>query len=396
MNNIDEPVADMLKRKDEIGGPNTYPLYPFGWAHAMNTPFQWCKQVASHFGGTRDGMVVTWPGRIKDKGGLRSQFHHVIDVAPTILDAVGIPAPNIVNGVPQKPMSGVSMVYTFDDAKASSTRVTQYFELYGNRAIYHDGWIAAAGPVEMPWSVMPVKKSIDDIPWELYHISDDYSEAVNLADKEPAKLRELQDLFWIEAAKYHVLPIMLGKIPPGPPPPNLAAGRSNVVYYPGAERIPNAAAPNLVDISFHIDADATIPEKGANGILFAQGGRFNGHALYLLNGKLVYHYSFLNIAHYNVTSNDVVPAGKHRLTADFKYDGGGAGKGGLLTLLMDGKPIGSGRIERTVPLVLAPVGEGLSVGKTFGAPLNDDFKPPFAFTGTLEKVTVTRGSHAAP
>ena len=384
-----EDFADLKKRINEIGGPNTYPEYPLGWAHAMNTPFQWCKQIASHFGGTRDGMVVTWPARIKDKGGLRSQFHHVIDVTPTILEAVGLPAPSIVNGVQQKPMAGVSMMYTFDDAKAPSTRSTQYFELFGNRAIYHDGWIAAAGPVEMPWAVATVKKSIDDIKWELYHITEDYSEANNLADKEPAKLRELQDLFWAEAARNHVLPIMMGKIPPGPPQPSLARGRSSFVFYPGTKRLPMGSALNLVDLSFSIEADVTVPDKPGNGVLITQGGRFGGYALYLLNGKLVYAYSYLNAAHYEVRSSSSVPAGKHKLGVDFKYDGFGAGKGGTATLTLDGKEIGSGRIEKTAPTVLG-FDEGLAVGLDTGTPVSDDYKVPFAFNGTLTQVTVTR------
>jgi arylsulfatase len=389
MYGIQEDFADLKRRVDEIGGPNTYPEYPFGWAHAMNAPFQWCKQIASHFGGTRDGMVVSWPARIKDKGGIRSQFHHVVDVAPTILDAVGIQAPAIVNGVTQKPMAGVSMVYTFDDGKAPSTRSTQYFELFGNRAIYHDGWVAAAGPVEMPWSVMPTKKSIDDIKWQLYHITEDYSEADDLAAKEPAKLRELQDLFWSEAARNHVLPIILGKFPPGPPPPSFTRGRSTFVYYPGTPRLSAGTAPSLLDSSFTIEAETTVPDKDANGVLFAQGGRFGGYALYLLNGRLVYHYSFLNASHYSVASTETVTPGNHKLAVDFKYDGGGAGKGGVATLMVDGKPVGTGRIERTAPYFLN-LDEGIAVGRAVGTPVSDDYSVPFAFTGTLTKVTVTK------
>jgi arylsulfatase len=389
MNGIQEQIPDIKKRIDEIGGPKTYPEYPFGWAHAMNTPFQWCKQIASHFGGTRDGMVITWPARIKDKGGLRSQFHHVIDVAPTILDAIGIPAPTWVNGIQQKPIAGVSMVYSFDNPKAPSTRSTQYFELYGNRAIYHDGWVAAAGPVEMPWAVGPVKKSIDDIKWELYHITDDYSEANDLAAKEPAKLRELQDLFWAEAARNHVLPILFGKFSPGPPTPNLTRGQTSFVYYPNTPRVPLSDAPNLVNSSFVVEADATVPDGGTSGVLFTEGGRFGGQALYVLNDRLVYQYSLLDMAHTIVTSTEKIPSGAHKFAVDFKYDGGGMGKGALATLLVDGKPVGAGRIERTIPFI-AGIDEGLSVGLDTGTPVGDDYTVPFAFTGTLSKVTVTR------
>jgi len=388
MNGMSEDLADMKRRLDDIGGPKAYNEYPVGWAHAMDAPFQWFKQVASHFGGTRNGMVMSWPARIKDKGGVRSQFHHVIDIAPTILDVVGLPAPTLVNGVQQKPMAGVSMAYSFDDAKAPSARATQYFELFGNRAIYHDGWVAAAGPVEMPWSITPVRKSIDDVKWALYHITDDYSESEDLAAQQPAKLRELQDLFWAEAARNHVLPIIMGKFPPGPPRPSFALGRSTFTFYPGMTRLPSGSAPNVVDRSFTIEAEAEIPANGGSGVVLTQGGRFGGYGLYLLDGKLVYHYSFLDIAHYTVSSTGKVPSGRHKIGVDFKYDGGGAGKGGVATLLVDGKPVGEGRIEKTAPFTLG-FGEGLDVGLDTGTPVSDDYKVPFPFNGTLGKVTMT-------
>ncbi|MGE0760445.1 MAG: arylsulfatase, partial [Pirellulaceae bacterium] len=244
-NGIPEDFNELLKRMDELGSATTFNHYPIGWAHAMNTPFQWTKQVASHFGGTRNGLVISWPARIKDKGGVRTQFHHVIDIAPTILEAVGVESPSVLNGVPQKPIEGVSMAYTFNDAQAPSRHRTQYFEMAANRAIYDDGWVACTTPPVAPWVSVWKPIDIDDYQWELYHVAEDFSEAVNLAHKEPAKLRELQDLFWIEAAKYNVLPIDNRRVErldvslrPSP-----TAGRSVFTYYAGQTRIPEGSAP---------------------------------------------------------------------------------------------------------------------------------------------------------
>jgi arylsulfatase len=389
MNGSDEDLAQQERRIDDIGTAKAYNIYPVGWAYAMDTPFKGFKQVASHFGGTRNGMVMAWPARIKSPGGLRSQFHHVIDIAPTILDVAGIPQPTVVNGVPQKPMAGVSMAYTFDSATAPSMRSTQYFEMFGNRAIYHDGWVAAAGPVEMPWSSAPLHQSIDDIQWELYHIADDYSEAVDLAQQQPAKLRELQDLFWIEATRNHVLPMMLGKFVAGPPRPSLAADRNTFVFYPGTIRLPYGAAPIVNGgRSFEAEADVNIPAGGGSGILFTQGGRFGGCSLYLLKGKLVYQYNLLDTVRYTVSSDTAVPPGQHRIGVDFKYDGGGIRKAGTATLLLDNKPIGSGRIEQTARFGQG-YGEGFDVGLDSGTPVSDDYEVPFPFNGTLTRVTVT-------
>lgn len=389
MNGMSEELPVLLEHLDELGGPMAYNHYPVGWAHAMDTPFQWFKQVASHFGGTRNGMVIAWPGRIKAQGEVRSQFHHVIDIAPTILDILGLGAPASVNGVPQKPMTGVSMAYTFDDAKVPSARKTQYFELVGNRAIYHDGWVAAAGPVEMPWAFSMNIESIDDIRWELYHIANDYSEAIDLADKEPEKLRQLQDLFWIEAARNQVLPIMRGTANmPGPAKPSTARGRTEFVYYPGTRRVPPGSSPDLTNRSFRIVADVDLPPDGAKGMLFNQGGRFGGHGLYLLDGVLVYHYNLLGKTRYSVVSSEKMPSGRHALGIDFKADGGGYGKGGQVTLLVDGQPVGEGCIDKTVPWVLSYV-EGLNVGLDTGTPISEDYRVPFPFAGTLHKVTVT-------
>ena len=388
MNGIDEKTAQIKARIDDIGGPRAYNIYPIGWAHAMDAPFQWFKQLASHFGATRDGMVVSWPARIKEKGGIRTQFHHVIDIAPTLLDLIGIPAPELVNGVRQQPISGVSMAYSLDDAKAASTRRTQYFELFGHRAIYHDGWVAATEPYEMPWQISMASKTIDDIKWQLYHVAEDFSESVDLAAQNPVKLRELQDLFWAEAARNKVLPILLGKAAPGPATPTLAAGRSSFVYYSGTTRIPLRSAPNFIGRSFDIEVDATVPAGPASGMLLTDGGRFGGLALYLLEGRLVFHYSLVDLAHYGVASTAPVPAGRHKLAVAFAYDGGGFGKGGTATLLVDGKPVGGGRIERTTPFTIG-YGETLDVGRDAGTSVSDEYRVPFVFPGEIAKATVT-------
>ena len=286
-NAIPEDFKEILRRIDELGTDKTYNHYPIGWAHAMDTPFQWTKQIASHFGGTRNGLVISWPARIKDKGGIRTQFHHVIDIAPTILEAVGVPAPSVLNGVAQKPIEGVSMVYTFDDAKAPSRHRTQYFEMLANRAIYNDGWVAATTPPIAPWVSVAQPIDVNDYKWELYHVAEDFSEAVNLAEKEPAKLRELQDLFWTEAAKYNVLPIDNSRAERFDVSirPSLTRGRTVFTYYAGQTRIPEGTAPDTKNKSFKIGADVEVPAGGAEGVIATQGGRFAGWGLYLLGGK---------------------------------------------------------------------------------------------------------------
>ena len=244
----------------------------------MDTPFQWTKQVASHFGGTRNGLVISWPARIKDKGGIRTQFHHVIDIAPTILEAAGVQAPSVLNGVAQKPIEGVSMLYSFDDAKAPSKRRTQYFEMFANRAIYNDGWIACTTPPTPPWASSGAGVTVDDFKWELYDVTKDFSEANDLAAKEPKRLKELQELFWIEAAKYNVLPLDNSKIERMDVAnrPSLTEGRNLFTYYPRMVRIPEGSAPDLKNKSFKVAADVEIPTDGAEGVLVTQGGRFNG------------------------------------------------------------------------------------------------------------------------
>ncbi|MEZ4342171.1 MAG: arylsulfatase [Nitrospirales bacterium] len=388
MNNIPEDFSQVLARMDELGSEMTLNHYPVGWAHAMDTPFQWTKQIASHFGGTRNGLVISWPARIKDRGGIRTQFHHIIDIAPTILEAAGVGAPSELNGVAQKPIEGVSMIYTFDDAKAPSARRTQYFEMFVNRAIYNDGWVAATTPAVAPW-VMGQSPSIDAYGWELYHVTEDFSQAVNLADKEPAKLRELQDLFWIEAAKYNVLPLDNTKVERFDVSirPSLTRGRSVFTYFDGMTRIPEGTAPDLKNKSFKIGADIHIPDKGASGVIATQGGRFNGWGFYLLNGKPVFHYNLVGVQQFTIAGQEELAPGQHVVLLNFKYDGGGFGKGGMVTIAVDDKTVAEGRIDRTYPFRVS-FDETLDIGEDTGTPVSEDYQVPFHFTGQLHRVLI--------
>jgi arylsulfatase len=390
---VPEDFQTNLKMIDELGGPHTYNHYPAGWAHAGCTPFQWVKQIASHFGGTRNPMVVSWPRGITDKEGIRSQFHHVIDVAPTILEAAGITAPAVVNGVKQKPVEGVSMVYTFDQAQATSRRTTQYFEMLGNRAIYHDGWIAAAFRGRLPWAVAPPAYGIDDVRWELYNVDKDFSQADDLATKEPKKLRELQDLFWVEAAKYNVLPIddrVALRVNPLTRP-TVTAGRTKFTYYPGTVRLPELSAPNMKNQSYSITAEVVIPPGGAQGMLVTQGGRFGGHALFVQDGKLVYVYNLAGAYVYTITSSKRLDPGEATLRYEFSSDFGLRGAGGTGRLFINGKKVGEDRIEHTVPGRFS-LDEGFDVGEDTGTPVCESYQVPFKFTGTLKRVTIELGN----
>ncbi len=391
-NAIPEDFKEVVRRMDELGGPNTFNHYPIGWAHAMDTPFQWTKQIASHFGGTRNGLVISWPARIKDVGGIRTQFHHVIDIYPTILEAVGVPSPSVLNGVPQKPVEGVSMAYSFDDAKAPSRRRTQYFEMLGNRAIYSDGWVAATTPPSPPWASVTGTVKVLDYKWELYRVTDDFSEANNLVAKEPVKLRELQDLFWVEAAKYNVLPLDNSKVErlDTANRPSLTRGRSVFGYYPGQVRIPEGAAPDVKNKSFQIVASVEVPKGGANGMLITQGGRFAGWGLYVLGGKPVFCYNLAGVERYTVVGKDKLTPGKHTVALDFKPEGSGLGKGGTATITVDDKPSGEGKIGRTLPFRMS-LDETLDCGEDTGTPVSEEYKVPFKFTGTIDKVVIKLG-----
>jgi arylsulfatase A-like enzyme len=392
-NGVPETMAYLLSAKNELGGPLTYNHYPVGWAHAMDSPFQWTKQVASHFGGTRNDLVISWPARIKDEGGVRFQFHHVIDIVPTIVEATGIPFPTVLNGVKQKPLEGVSMVYSFANARAPSKHHTQYFELVGNRAIYNDGWVAATTPLRLPWITFGASPNPDDFKWELYHVSEDFSEANDLAAQNPAKLKEMQGIFDREAKKYQVYPLDSSFAERANPAirPSLTRGRSEFTYYPGMIRIPEATTPDIKNKSFSMTADVDIPEGGANGTLATQGGRFGGWAMLVIDGKPEFAYAFSNQAQhkYRIASNEALSPGKHTIHFDFKYDGGGVGKGGLGTLLVDGKQVGQGHIERTIRARFS-LDETFDVGEDTGTPVVEDYadKMPFRFTGTLNKFVI--------
>ena len=389
-NAIPEDFKEVVRRMDELGGPNTFNHYPVGWAHAMDTPFQWAKQVASHFGGTRNGLVVSWPARIKDKGAIRSQFHHVIDIMPTLLEAAGVPAPTRINGVDQKPIEGVSMAYTFDDAKAPSKRTTQYFEMLGNRALYHDGWVAATTPPTPPWSSSGGNVAVLDYQWELYRITEDFTQANNLAAKEPAKLKELQELFWVEAEKYNVLPIDNSKVErlDVSNRPSLTAGRDTFTFFPGLVRIPEGAAPDIKNKSWRVEAQVVIPEAGAEGIILTHGGRFAGYGFYLLEGKPVFCYNLAGVARYYVNGAQKLAPGQHTLVFDYKHDGG-LGKGGVGTIEVDGQVAGTARIEATLPFRLS-LDETLDCGEDTGTPVSEDYvkKMPFKFTGELKQAVI--------
>jgi arylsulfatase A-like enzyme len=388
-NGIFDSVEANRKLLDKLGGPMAYNNYAVGWAYAGSTPFKWTKQIASHFGGTRNPLVIFWPKRIRDKGGLRTQFHHVVDIAPTIYEAVGIHPPAAVNGIAQKPIEGVSLAYTFDHAEAKGRHVTQYFEMLGSRALYHDGWVAAAFHGRVPWLAFALGggPDVDDEPWELYHIDEDFSEAKDLSKANPKKLRELQSMFWIEAAKYHVLPIddrtagrMLNN-----PQPQVAPGRTKATFYPGIV-LPEAVAPNSKNRSYAITAFVDLAKPGAEGVLVAQGGRFGGYTLYIKNGKLVWHFNFLNASRYTITSEVDVPPGKSQLRYEFTFAGDANG-GGLGKLFINDRQVGEGKIGRTPRGVLS-LDETFNVGEDIATPVSEDYQSPFRFTGGLEKVTI--------
>jgi arylsulfatase A-like enzyme len=392
-NGIPEDLPYLLSMLDKLGSDQGYNHYPVGWALAMDAPMQWTKQVASHFGGTRNGMVISWPERIKDKGGLRSQFCHVIDIVPTIYEAAGIAVPTIMNGAKQKPIEGTSLVYSFDKADAPERHTTQYFELAGNRAIYKDGWMASTTPLRLPWISAGAEPNPDDFKWELYHVAEDFSQANDLAQKEPAKLKELQEAFDAEAKKYNVYPLDSSFASRGDPAirPSLTRGRTEFSYYAGMVRIPEGSAPNFKNQSWTIAAEVAIPEGGANGVLATIGGRFGGWALLMQDGKPEFVYAASNQEQhkYRVSSDHAVPAGNHVLRFRFKYDGGGIGKGATGTLFLDGEQIAQGRIDQTTAIRFS-LDESFDVGQDTGTPVVEGYadKMPFAFTGTLKKFVV--------
>jgi arylsulfatase len=398
------PEALQLLHYDEWGTDKTYPHMSVGWAWAFDTPFKWTKQVASHFGGTRQGMAISWPGHIKDVGGIRSQFHHVIDIVPTILEATGIKAPDTVDGIKQRPIEGVSMVYTFTQPNAPSTRTTQYFEMAANRGIYHDGWMANTTPFAPPWDLATGKLPdvVDGYKWELYHITDDFSQYNDLAAKMPDKLKEMQALFLTEAAKYNVLPLdNTAFVRLQTPRPSAVAGKTLFTYTSEVSGIPVGSAPDILDKDFTITADVTVPKEGAEGMIVTMGGRFGGYGFYLQKGKPVFVYNFLDMERFrweggiggrigeDIGGRALEP-GKHTLVFDFKYDGPGPAKGGVGVLTVDGKEIARKTVAHTIPLLMT-IDETLDIGSDTRTGVDDSYQLPFRFTGTINKVTFKLG-----
>jgi arylsulfatase A-like enzyme len=389
-NGVLEDWQSIIKHIEELGGPKYYNHFPAGWAWAMDAPFQWTKQIASHFGGTRNPLVISWPARIKEKGGQRTQFHHIMDVMPTILEAAGIRAPDSLNGAPQKPIEGVSMVYTFNDAKAAERRKSQIFELVSNRAMYQNGWMASS-IAYLPWAAERTGYDPDKAKWELYHLDQDFSQADDLATRNPEKLKELVDLWWAEAARHDVLPLDWRSVPRLSEQltgrPSLATGRKTFIYNTPLVALPEGSAPDLKNKSFTIAADLEIPPAGADGMIFTQGGITAGWGFYLLKGKLVGLHNDIGLERYRAVSTEKVPTGKVTLTFDFKYDGGGMAKGGMITLLANGKKIGEARVDKTAGYKYS-LYEGQDIGEDSGSPVDFDYKPPFKFNGKIEKVTI--------
>jgi arylsulfatase len=393
----------LLKHLDEFGGPNSYNHYAVGWAHAMDTPYQWTKQVASHWGGTRNGTIIHWPSRIKSKGQIRTQFHHVIDIAPTILDVAGIPEPRTVDGVGQHPMEGVSMAYTFDDPKALDRHEIQYFEMFGNRGIYHKGW-SAVTKHKTPWLLVGEKTiPFDDDNWELYAPTD-WSQADDLSKTNPQKLHELQRLWLIEAARHNVLPLddrvaerimaaLAGR-------PQVISGNKQLLFPGIAYFGGDNSTINAMNKSWQVTASIEVPKAtklprlapGVKGVIIGQGGNFGGWALYAYQGKLKYVYNFLGLETYMVQASDTLPEGKHQVRIEFKYDGGGLGKGGMATLYVDGKQVGQGRVEHTHAFIFS-ADSVTEVGNKTGAPICKDFGVRGnEFTGKVRWVQIDVGS----
>ena len=386
-NGVPENLQQLLAAYDDLGSPKTFNHFPAAWAWAVNTPFQWTKQIASHFGGTRNPLVISWGANIKDQGGVRSQFHHVIDITPTILEVAGITVPKEVNGVKQQPIEGTSLAYTFDQADALSHRQTQYFEMLGNRAIYDRGWIAAARHGRLPWE-RQVKGSFDTDEWELYNITEDFSEANNLVKENPDKLEKLQKLFLKEAQKHNVLPLddRIAERFDVKIRPSLTRGRTTFTYYPGTVGIPEGSAPNLKNRSFTITANVEIPENRAEGVLLTQGGRFAGWSFFLADGKPTYAYNYTNTAHYIIQSREKLPPGKSTIRFNFDYDGG-VGAGGIGKLFINDQQVAEGRVDKTIAYRLA-LDETFDVGRDTGTPVVDTYQVPFAFTGNLQQVSL--------
>ncbi len=391
-----ETVEDVIKGIDRLGTNDAYNHYPAGWALAMGSPFQWMKQVASHYGGTRNNMVVSWPKGIKEKGGLRTQWHHIIDVMPTLLEAAGIEMPWKVNGAEQKPLEGASMIYSFNNAKAPTARQTQYFEVLGFHGIYHNGWVAAATPSALPWMIGKFDGPTTAGEWELYHVEKDFSEAENVAAKYPEKLEELKTLFHIEAARNNVYPLFISdtvnmvvstsnRVDP-------TGGRSRFTYWTDVTRVPEANGPDFKNTSFTIEADLTFPEGATpNGMIFTLGGRFAGFGLWIDQGKPVFGYANPKAEDYvEIVSADTMAAGRHTVRLTFRSDFEKTrkpGSGGEATIDIDGKKVAQGRVAKTIPFRFT-LTEYMDVGQDYGTTISPSYEVPFKLNGTVNKVTV--------
>jgi arylsulfatase len=384
-----ETAELMAAHIDDFGTPRAYNHYAVGWAHALDTPYQWTKQVASHWGGTRNGLVVHWPRGIAARGEIRSQFHHVIDVAPTILDVAGIPQPTAVHGITQRPIEGVSMAYSFDDAKAGERRETQYFEMFCNRGIYHRGWTAVTRH-STPWVIEPLRAFEDDV-WELYDTSTDWTQAYDLAAEMPEKLAELQQLWLEEAKRHNVLPLddrrierfdadLAGR-------PKLVHGHSQLLFG-GMGRLTESSVLNVKNRSHSVTAEIVVPESGAQGVIVAQGGAFGGWVLYTRAGRLTYCHNFIGLQRFTVEGESAIPSGTHQARMELAYDGGGPAKGGTISLYVDGLRVGEGRVEATVPLVFSG-DETTDLAQDTASPVSDDYTPEESvFTGIVNWVQI--------
>ena len=390
---LNVPVAEQLKFYDVWGSAATYPHMAVAWSWAFDAPFKWTKQVASHFGGTRQGLAISWPGHINDQGGIRAQFHHVIDIVPTILEATGIKAPDTVNGIKQKPIEGVSLAYTFDKANtaAPTKHKTQYFELMSNRGIFNDGWYANTTPPVAPWVLNSPMPNVNEYKWELYNLNADYSQAHDLAAKMPDKLKQMQALFAQEAAKYNVLPLDNSSFARAiSPRPSATAGKTVFTYSGEMPGIPTENSPSILNRSFKITAEVEVPENG-DGMIVTTGGRWGGYGLYLLKGKPVFNYNLLTLLQARWAGDQPIAPGKHTIVFEFEYDGPGLAKGGTGVLKVDGKEVHTLQIPKTVPFLL-PGDETFDVGIDTRTGVNDlDYRVPFRFNGKISNVTFNLG-----
>jgi arylsulfatase len=405
-NGLELPVAEQMKFYDAWGSKFAYNHMAVPWAWAFDTPYKWTKQIPSFFGGTRQGMAISWPARIADKGGIRWQFHHVIDVVPTLLEATGVPAPVMVDGIAQKPIEGVSMAYTFDKANADapSKHQTQYFEMMGVQGLYSNGWMLSAVPVRPPWQLLgkAIENPASAYKFELYDVQHDWTQYTDVAAAHPDKVKEMTDQMFGEFAKYQVLPLDASVATRlVAPRPNLTAGRK-VFDYSGepVSGIPTSAAPSVLNTSYTITAEIEIPQSGGDGMIVTQGGRFGGYGLYILKGKPVFTWNLLDLKRVKWTSDLPLMPGKHTLVYDFKYDGlgfatlafnniSGIGRPGTGTLTVDGKVVSTQTLERTIPLTL-PWDETFDIGSDTGTPVDDqDYQVPFNFGGKINKLTIS-------